>query len=68
MTNVQTVLYTVQYVLRLIDLTYCDQEVVKSASALPWLVSTLEMMEVVSPASYQSSVVEDLALIPISDR
>jgi hypothetical protein len=49
-------------------LTYYNQEVLKSASALPWLVSTLEMMEVVSPASYQSSVVEDLALIPISDR
>jgi len=37
-------------------------------SELPWISANLEMMEVVSPASYDSSVAADLALIPISNR
>lgn len=44
------------------------QEVAENGSELSWLAATMPLLEVVSPASYSSSVVEDLALIPVSAR
>eukprot|EP00088_Acartia_fossae_P023898 TRINITY_DN24874_c0_g1_i1.p1 TRINITY_DN24874_c0_g1~~TRINITY_DN24874_c0_g1_i1.p1 ORF type:complete len:615 (+),score=100.32 TRINITY_DN24874_c0_g1_i1:33-1877(+) len=43
-------------------------ELEENKEKFPWISASLEMMEVVSPQSYDSTVAADLALIPVSGR